>query len=98
MSAGATIALFKGGLLHTKSLTIDGKICIFGSVNLDMRSLWLDFEIPLFVYDGTFSSQLRELQNTYLRNSDRLELDVWRRRSAWHRFKENAFRLLGPLL
>ena len=25
MSAGARIALFKGGLLHTKSLTIDGR-------------------------------------------------------------------------
>ncbi len=98
MSAGATIALFKGGLLHTKSLTIDGTISVFGSVNLDMRSLWLDFEISLFVYDAAFTGQLRALQNTYLGNSDRLELDVWRRRPAHRRFTENAFRLLGPLL
>ncbi|MBU0640454.1 MAG: hypothetical protein KKB50_16445 [Planctomycetes bacterium] len=98
MSAGATIALFKGGLLHTNSMTIDGTMSVFGSVNLDMRSLWLDFEISLFVYDAAFTSQLRALQSTYLGNSDRLELDVWRRRPAWRRFTENTFRLLGPLL
>jgi cardiolipin synthase len=98
MSAGANIALFKGGLLHTKSLTIDGSVSVFGSVNLDMRSLWLDFEISLFVYDAAFTRQLGALQNTYLRNSDRLELDAWRRRPVWVQFTENTFRLLGPLL
>jgi cardiolipin synthase len=98
MSAGANIALFKGGLLHTKSLTLDGAISVFGSVNLDMRSLWLDFEISLFVYDATFTRQLGALQQTYLRNSDRLELNAWRQRPAWRQFTENTFRLLGPLL
>jgi cardiolipin synthase len=98
MSAGANIALFKGGLLHTKSLTIDGLVSVFGSVNLDMRSLWLDFEISLFVYDAAFTKQLGALQNTYLGNSDRLELDAWRRRPVWVQFTENTFRLLGPLL
>ena len=96
--AGVKIHEYVGGLLHTKSMTIDGAISVFGSVNLDMRSLWLNFEISLFVYDTVFTSQLRALQNTYLGNSDRLELDAWRRRPAWRRFTENTFRLLGPLL
>jgi cardiolipin synthase len=98
MSAGVQIALFNGGLLHTKSLTIDGAMSVFGSVNLDMRSLWLDFEISLFVCDRDFTGCLRSLQDTYLRNSDRLDLDTWRRRPAWRRFTENTCRLLGPLL
>ncbi len=98
MSAGVRIALFNGGLLHTKSLTIDGAMSVFGSVNLDMRSLWLDFEISLLVYDRDFTGRLRSLQDTYLRDSDRLDLDTWRRRPAWRRFTENTCRLLGPLL
>lgn len=98
MSAGAQIALFQGGLLHTKSLTIDGEISIFGSVNLDMRSLWLNFEISLFVYDSSFTGRLRLLQDAYLEDSERLHLAVWRRRPVWHQFIENTFRLLGPLL
>jgi cardiolipin synthase len=98
MSAGARIALFNGGLLHTKSLTIDGAMSVFGSVNLDMRSLWLNFEISLLVYDRDFTDRLQSLQNTYLRDSDRLDLDTWRRRPAWRRFLENMCRLVGPLL
>nr|WP_320016834.1 cardiolipin synthase [uncultured Desulfobacter sp.] len=98
MSAGVNIALFKGGLLHTKSLTIDGSISIFGSVNLDMRSMWLNSESSLVVYDTNFTGQLRLLQDTYLGSTDKLVLAAWRQRSAWRHFIENTFRLLAPLL
>jgi len=98
MSAGARIALFNGGLLHTKSLTIDGSTSVFGSVNLDMRSLWLNFEISLLVYDPDFTGRLRTLRDVYLADSRMLDLASWRRRPAWCRFTEDACRLLGPLL
>jgi cardiolipin synthase len=98
LSAGARIALFNGGLLHTKSLTIDGEMSVFGSVNLDMRSLWLNFEISLFVYDREFTGRLRSLQDSYLADSDRLGLETWRQRPAWRRFAEDTCRLVGPLL
>jgi cardiolipin synthase len=98
ISAGVRIALFNGGLLHTKSLAIDGETSIFGSVNLDIRSLWLNFEISLFVYDPGFTARLRSLQDSYIADSDQLELHTWRQRSPWRRFIENAVRLVGPLL
>jgi len=98
MSAGVRIALFNSGLLHTKSLTIDGAIGLFGSVNLDMLSLWLNSEISLLVYDQDVTSRLRRLQDAHLRDSDLLHLDTWRRRSSWRRYTENTCRLLAPLL
>jgi cardiolipin synthase len=98
MASGVKIALFNGGLLHTKSLTIDGEISVFGSVNLDMRSLWLNFEISLLVYDADFTHGLRSLQASYLQASDWVDLDVWRRRPASSRFMANTCRLLAPLL
>jgi cardiolipin synthase len=33
LEAGVKIALFGDGLLHTKSITVDGAYCLFGSVN-----------------------------------------------------------------
>lgn len=98
MAAGVRIALFNGGLLHTKSLTIDGHMSVFGSVNLDMRSLWLNFEISLLVYDRDFTGQLQLLQNIYLKESEELDFEKWNRRPAWRRFLEDACRLAGPLL
>jgi cardiolipin synthase len=98
MAAGVRIARFEGGFLHTKSLTVDSDISLFGSVNLDVRSLWLNLEISLFVYDRDFSRQLRLLQESYLRDADWVDPAVWRRRPARSRFVANTCRLLGPVL
>lgn len=98
LSAGVRIAEFRGGLLHTKSITMDGETCVFGSVNLDMRSLWLDFEISLFIYDRESVEQVRAMQAGYIEDSEIMELDQWRSRSRFQRFVENTAHLVGPLL
>jgi cardiolipin synthase len=43
-------------LLHTKSISVDGRISLFGSLNLDPRSMRLNFEITLIVYDRDFAT------------------------------------------
>ena len=98
LEAGVRIAAYRGGLLHTKSVTVDGEICLFGSVNLDMRSLWLNYEISLFVYDANFTQRLRELQRSYLEHAEAIDPAAWIARPAAARFVDNAFRLISPLL
>ena len=98
MEAGVRIALFQGGLLHTKSMVVDGAVSLFGSVNLDMRSFWLDFEDSLFVYGSEFAGFIMELQQDYLIHSAFVDADDWRKRPAHRRFVENTVRLVGPLL
>jgi cardiolipin synthase len=98
LNAGVRIANFNGGLLHTKSVTVDGEISLFGSVNLDPRSLRLNFEISLAVYDRTFTQRLRKLQQSYIDRSQLMDPEAWQRRSLGQRVAENAARLLSPLL
>jgi cardiolipin synthase len=98
LEAGVTIAAFRGGLLHTKSVTVDGEFCLFGSVNLDMRSLWLNFEISLLIYNHDITAQIRELQAGYIRDSDLLEASLWRQRPFARRLLENVTHLAAPLL
>ncbi|MBW2056452.1 MAG: cardiolipin synthase [Deltaproteobacteria bacterium] len=98
LASGVRILRFHGGLLHTKSITIDREIALFGTVNLDMRSFWLDFEVTLFVFDRDFGSRLRALQQGYADRAVPIDLETWRRRPAWSRFVENAAQLLSPLL
>ena len=97
-AAGVHVAHFTGGLLHTKSIAIDGEISLFGSLNLDPRSLNLNFEITLAIYDAEFTARLRALQETYLESSERLDPQTWNERGNGARFLENAARLMGPLL
>ncbi|MCB1020592.1 MAG: cardiolipin synthase [Bryobacterales bacterium] len=98
LAAGVRIAHFNAGLLHTKSITVDDAFSIFGSANLDIRSLWLNLEISLFIYDQTFTSELSALQQRYLADSTLIRLEEWRRRPNWVRWAEDVFRLLSPLL
>jgi cardiolipin synthase len=98
LDIGVEIHLYRGGLLHTKSISVDGKISMFGTVNLDMRSFWLNYEVALFVYDGEFTAELRQLQQSYLDDADRLDDAVWEQRSFGNRLLENSLRLVSPLL
>ena len=98
LEAGVQIAAFKGGLLHTKSITVDGEFALFGSVNMDMRSLWLNFELSLLVYDQGATDLIRRMQQGYLDDSDPVSLHEWRQRSFKQRLVENAVHLLAPLL
>lgn len=98
LQEGVKIALFNDGLLHTKSITVDGTYCLFGSVNLDPRSFRLNFEILLAIYDQKFSERLRALQQHYIDRSELMDLETYCRRPLAKQAAENVARLLGPLL
>ncbi|MEN8759389.1 MAG: phospholipase D-like domain-containing protein, partial [Desulfobacterales bacterium] len=98
LEIGVEIYLYRGGLLHTKSITVDGAMSMFGTVNLDMRSLWINYEVSLIVYEPTFAVELRALQQSYIDDSDRLDPAVWSTRKFGPRFLENTLRLVSPLL
>ena len=98
IDTGVEIQLFRGGLLHTKSITVDSSITMFGTVNLDMRSIWINYEVSLFVFDEDFSTDIRALQQTYLDDSTKLDPVKWEQRGIKDRFLENLFRLSSALL
>ena len=98
IEAGVQVALFNGGMLHTKSVVIDGILSIFGSLNLDPRSLRINFEITLAIYDESFAEDLNALQMKYLRKSTLLEKSVFESQSWPARIREDFARLASPLL
>ena len=98
LEAGVKIAHFDGGLLHTKSVTVDREHSLFGSVNLDPRSFRLNFEILLAMYDSKFTAQLADLQQTYIDQSELMDLETYRQRPLRYKVLESFARLLGPLL
>ncbi|KYP97521.1 cardiolipin synthetase [Sodalis-like endosymbiont of Proechinophthirus fluctus] len=98
LEAGVLIHQFEGGLLHTKSVLVDGQLSLVGTVNLDMRSLWLNFEITLVIDDNDFGSDLSRVQEDYLARSQLIEARVWSKRPYWQRIVERLFYFFSPLL
>lgn len=96
-AAGVKIARFTGGLLHTKSITVDSEFSFFGSLNLDQRSLNLNFEVTLLTYDRDFTKRLRDLQLDYLAHRSKVRSSS-AQRGYGSRLAANTARLLGPLL
>lgn len=98
LAAGVRVAEFREGLLHSKTITVDGRLALIGSVNLDMRSFWLNFEITLFAYDVPFVTRLRAVQLGYRERSDLVDASSWEDRPFPVRLLESTVRLLGPVL
>lgn len=98
LDSGVSIAQFQDGLLHTKSVVIDESAAFFGTVNMDMRSFYLNLELTLALYSLVDIRQLIAQQQHYLHNSVLVDVQAWKRRSIASRLLENVVRLLGPLL
>lgn len=96
--AGVQIAFFKRGLLHAKTITVDSEISLIGTVNMDMRSFFLNFEVSLLIYDLAFTAQIEALQASYLDNCGFLIPAQWENRSRLRRGCEHVARIVGPLL
>jgi len=98
MAWGARIHLFKGGILHAKSISIDEQICFFGSSNFDIRSFALNFEMDLVFYGSKEISSIRAQQKAYINESEELNPEEWDQRSLTRKTVENLTRLLSPML
>lgn len=98
LEAGVTIALFRDGLLHAKTVVIDDDYCLFGTVNIDMRSFYLNMEISLVIYTPEMVAQVADCQESYLQSCHFMSLEEWQQRRDYERLFDNVIRLFSPLL
>lgn len=98
LAAGVNIYEYVGGLLHAKSLTLDGQITLIGSANMDQRSFDLNYENNILISDRAVTVEMRRRQDVYIALSKPVtvaEVDAW---SWWDRLRNNALAMLGPVL
>ena len=98
LMAGVKIHQFYGGLLHTKSILIDNHLSLVGTVNMDLRSFLLNFEVTIVVEDRAFANEVALLQENYINNSVPLHYLDWKKRPVYQRIIERLFFLFSPLL
>lgn len=98
LDAGVRIHEFHGGLLHSKTMTIDRNLALIGSANLDRRSLELNFEVNMLVYDTDFASEIRFLQSSYIEQSTPISEQTVSQWSIPQRLWQNAIGLIAPIL
>ena len=98
LAAGVDIYRYDAGLLHTKSVLVDDDFALVGTVNLDRRSLWLNFEITLLIDNPVFVAEMNQLVQGYMLEATPMSLTQWRARPWYKKLLENIFYLFSPLL
>ncbi|MGL5597320.1 MAG: cardiolipin synthase [Aeromonas sp.] len=98
LRAGVEIYRYDAGLLHTKSVLVDDDFVLVGTVNLDRRSLWLNFEVTLLVDNPAFVAQMNQLVQGYMVEATPMTLAKWQARPWYKKAMENIFYLFSPLL
>lgn len=79
-------------------MIIDDDLTIAGSSNMDIRSLELNFEDMLFIYDKEVTAQAKQIFLNDLNDSVRLIKKDWMNRPKRQKFKDAFFRLFSPFL
>ena len=98
LAAGVEIREYTAGLLHAKTLTLDGEITLIGSANMDRRSFELNYENNILIYDAELTGLLRDRQREYLALSHPVTLSSVEAWSLPRKFWNNTLALFGPLL
>jgi cardiolipin synthase len=98
LAAGVKIYEFGGGLLHTKSVTIDGNVTLIGSANMDRRSFDLNYENNILFCDHELTQLIRKRQHEYIERSTQISKDAVAAWSILRRLWGNLIATLGPVL
>ncbi len=87
---------FTKNMMHAKAVLIDDNIAMLGSVNLDNRSLFLNYEIATFVYSTTQVAKLYQWAEGIIKDSDKDTSHMTEKKSSL--FVESIIKILTPLM
>ena len=97
-AAGVRIFEFRPGLLHAKTLTVDGECALVGSANMDRRSFDLNYENNILLRDSELTTALRQRQQQFLAQSVEVDAETVKRWPLRRRLWINAVAMLSPVL
>lgn len=98
LRAGVRIFMFKSPyILHSKHFTIDDKVVVIGSSNMDERSFNLNMEVSMVVVGESFVQQMDQVTDTYRENSRELTREEWNSQPWQSRLLDNLARLTSAL-
>ncbi|EHM10790.1 phosphatidylserine/phosphatidylglycerophosphate/cardiolipin synthase [Thermanaerovibrio velox DSM 12556] len=98
LESGVRVYLYRRGFIHAKTLIADDSTASVGTVNMDVRSLEINYEAQAFVFDPRAVERLEADFVKDFMDSQEVTFDQWRDRPLGHRLLESSFRLLSPEL
>ena len=100
LKAGIEIYEFLPGFVHSKVVLVDGKMASVGTVNLDFRSFYLNFECGLYIYNHKkIMADISKDFEESLAQSQRITLMGFQKNYPWYKRTAGAvIAMIAPLL
>jgi cardiolipin synthase len=83
---------------HSKLLIVDEFYVLVGSANLDPRSLQLNFEFNLEVYDANLAAELSRRFDQALAEAQPVTIEALERRNFFIKLRDSVAKLFAPYL
>lgn len=98
VARGVRVHLRKPPFSHAKLFVVDGAYAHIGSVNVDTRSLRLNFEVAVEVYDAAFCGELEAFIRCREEDTPALTIDTERDTGPLRRVRNALCWLVSPYL
>lgn len=85
-------------MLHSKLIIVDRNFVSIGTVNMDNRSMKLNFEVSLLVYSPEFAGFVLDLANDYISISKTIDIEYLKNKPKYLKLFEGVCRVFSPLL
>ena len=95
---GARIYFYEKGFMHQKTVLIDDRLALVGTVNFDNRSFRLNFEVTAALADRDLASEIEAMLEKDIAASNETTPDHFENLGIWERLKAHGSALLAPVL
>ncbi|MNE77102.1 putative cardiolipin synthase YwiE [compost metagenome] len=89
---------YRKGFVHAKVMIIDELLATVGTANVDMRSLYSNFELNAVLFEKRIIKRLVENFEEDLKDSSQLDPEQFKKRPRSQKAKESLANMLSPLL
>ena len=98
IEAGVKIYEYTPGFIHAKNILSDDEVAVCGTINMDYRSLYHNFECASWMFEGEAISQMRKDFDETFEVSTIVSLEWCKNRSLFIRVMQSIFKVFSPLL
>ena len=89
LESGVRVLCYCKGMIHAKTVIIDGEVATIGTSNMDYRSFNINFEVNVLLYDDGFAKEMITIYEDALKDCEELNLEDWKKRSLVQKLKES---------
>lgn len=98
IKAGVNIYQYTPGFVHAKLFVCDDNIATIGSVNIDYRSMLLNFENQIWLHNNSSVEEIEEDFQYLFKQSVKIDTEKYKKINIFKRFIGRLFKIFTPLI